>query len=174
MKELLNKISREQLYGMTGIQFMQFNSIFQLYALKTYNPEFLERAEKLLFMPDLFNYFLTGHSKTEFTIATTSQLYNPVKRAWEEKIFELLDVPISLMQDVLAPGTALGMLTQKVQKEIGVPEMPVVATASHDTGAAVAAVPGKGGDWVFISSGTWSIMGKETDEPIITERAYQL
>jgi len=173
MKELLNKISREQLYGMTGIQFMQFNSIFQLYALKTHNPEFLESAEKLLFMPDLFNYFLTGCAKTEFTIATTSQLYNPVKRDWEEKIFDLLDVPISLMQDVLPSGTHLGMVTPDIQKEIGVSEIPVVATASHDTGAAVAAVPGKGEDWAFISSGTWSIMGTETYEPIITEQAYQ-
>jgi rhamnulokinase len=174
MQKYLKKMPEKQIYQLTGVQFMQFNSIFQLYALKTQNPELLEQTQKLLFMPDLFNYFLTGHTKTEFTIATTSQLYDPVKQDWADDIFINLGVPKSIMQDVVPPGTKLGKVKKSIQKEAGISELPVIAVATHDTGAAVAAVPGRGKDWAFISSGTWSILGTESNVPIITEQAYKM
>jgi rhamnulokinase len=134
----------------------------------------LEEAQDLLFMPDLFHYFLTGEKKTEFTFATTSQLYNPRKRGWENELFEALGVPQSLMQDIIQPGVILGRLEKEVARQHGWRDVPVVAVASHDTGSAVASVPAQGEDWAFISSGTWSLMGIETKNPIIDDLALRL
>ncbi len=174
MEEFLEKIPPRQVYHLTGIQFLQFNSLFQLYALRTHNPEIITEAKNLLFMPDIFNYFLTGEMATEFSYATTSQLFNPSEDGWEGRLFEILDVPVSLMQDVKTAGKVLGPLKPSLLKQLGVSSMPVVLTATHDTASAVAVVPAKGKEWAFISSGTWSIMGIELDSPLISEQSYKL
>jgi len=167
-------VPRERVYELTGIQFMQFNTLFQLFAMKRDRSSLLEAARSLLFMPDLFNYLLTGETRTDFTFATTSQLFNPRTRAWEEELFAALGLPVALMQEIVEPGTKLGILDGGIRRETGAGPMPVIAVASHDTGSAVAAVPAEGDDWAYISSGTWSLMGIETDEPIISSRALDL
>jgi len=131
----------------------------------------LEIASALLLMPDLFSYLLCGETKSEFTIATTSQLYNPRKRAWEDELLLALGLSRDLMQDIVAPGTVLGPLRSDIARETGISNAPVIATASHDTAAAVAAVPAEGDDWAYISSGTWSLMGVESRLPIISDPA---
>ncbi len=124
-------------------------------------------------MPDLFNYFLTGVKRTEFTFATTSQLYNPSIDNWETTFFETLGIAKSIMQEIVAPSTVIGELTETHQKTTSLQPTPVVAGATHDTGAAVAAVPATDDDFVYISSGTWSLIGLENPRPIINEKTYQ-
>ena len=173
-EEFFKKVPETKVYQLTGIQFLRFNSLFQLYALKMEKSSILEAATDLLFMPDLFNYFLTGKKKTEFTFATTSQLYNPRKGDWEEELFKALEVPKTLMQEVVQPGTIIGELDPEISRTSGGDPVPVIAVASHDTGSAVAAVPAVGQDWAYISSGTWSLMGIETQIPIINDQAMTL
>jgi rhamnulokinase len=122
-------------------------------------------------MPDLFNYFLTGEKKSEFTFATTSGLYNPRSACWEDELFDALEIPRGIMQDIVSPGTVIAALGENIAREAGLDRLPVVAPATHDTGSAVAAVPALEDDWAFISSGTWSLMGLEVSEPILTEEA---
>ena len=174
MDEFFRLIPRERIYDLTGIQFLPFNSLFQLFAIKRDSPSVLADAHDLLFMPDLFHYFLTGEKITEFTFATTSQLYNPRKRSWENELFEALGLPQFLMQDIIQPGTILGRLEKEIARQHGWRDVPVVAVASHDTGSAVASIPAQGEDWAFISSGTWSLMGIETNNPIIDDLALKL
>jgi rhamnulokinase len=174
MEEFLKKISPKKIYELTGIQFLQFNSIFQLYAVKTQNPEIMDKASDLLFMPDIFNYFLTGKMSTEFSYATTSQLFNPIKNSWEESLFKVLEVPVSIMKEVETGGKKLGLIKKSTAKDVGIKPHSVVLTAAHDTASAVAAVPAQGNDWAFISSGTWSIMGVELNSPLITEESFKL
>ena len=174
MEEFSKMISRDRIYQLTGIQFMPLNSLFQLFALKRDKSSHLEAAKDLLFMPDIFNYLLTGEKKTEFTFATTSQLYNPRRGDWEEELFKALDVPRSLMQEIVQPGTIIGNLDKEISQSLGIDSLPVIAVASHDTGSAVAAVPATGQDWAYISSGTWSLMGIETRDPIINGRTLKL
>jgi rhamnulokinase len=174
MEEFFKLIPRERIYNLTGIQFLPFNSLFQLHAMKRDNPSVLEEARDLLFMPDLFHYLLTGEKKTEFTFATTSQLYNPRKKSWEGELFNALGVSKSLMQEIVQPGAFIGKLDKKIAQQLGWRDVPVVAVASHDTGSAVASVPAQGQDWAFISSGTWSLMGMEIENPIIDDMALRL
>jgi rhamnulokinase len=168
MERFFSKIPRERLYQLTGIQFIPFNTVFQLYSMVLNKNPQLKLASSLLFMPDLFNYFFTGIKKTEFTFATTSQLYNPRTGHWDDEIFEQLAVPMTLMQDVVPPGTIMGHLTGNVSVQTGLKTTPVVAVANHDTGSAVAAVPASSENFAYISSGTWSLMGIESGTPIIT------
>lgn len=173
MEEFLSKISRERLYQLTGIQLLPNNTVFQLYSMVRDKSPQLEIASDLLFMPDLFNYFLTGIKKSEFTIATTSQLYNPRIGYWESEIFEQLAVPKGIMQEIVQPGTIIGELTENISAQTGLKKIPVVAVASHDTGSAVAAIPTSGENFAYISSGTWSLMGIESQGPII-DKKYNL
>ena len=168
MEEFLTLVPREKIYNLTGIQFMPFNSLFQLYALALDRSPLLQVATDLLFMPDLFTYLLTGTKTTETTIASTSQLYNPRLKSWDEELFSALGISPSLMQKPVPPGTVVGNLHPAVCQETGLRDVPVVATAGHDTASAVAAVPASGGNWAYISSGTWSLMGIETPEPLIS------
>jgi len=174
MEEFFKKVPETKVYQLTGIQFLRFNSLFQLYAMKKEKSYILETAANLLFMPDLFNYLLTGKKKTEFTFATTSQLYNPRKGDWEEELFKALEVPMSLMQEIIPPRTIIGELDTEICRAYGGDPVLVVAAASHDTGSAVAAVPATGPDWAYISSGTWSLIGIETQKPIINDQAMEL
>ncbi len=173
MDRVFEVLPAEKVYALTGIQFMPFNSLFQLFAARRDQPALLDMAEDILFMPDIFNFLFTGERKTEFTYATTSQLFNPVTRKWEDELFEAIGVPKTLMQQIVEPGTAIGELDPVVCRDTGINAMPVLTTASHDTGSAVAAVPAEGDDWAYISSGTWSLMGVEVKKPILTEEALR-
>jgi rhamnulokinase len=150
---------------------MQLNTLFQLFAAAQQSPRVVEKASRLLFMPDIFNFLFTGEAKSEFTFATTSQLYNPRTKNWEPELFSALQVPISIMQEVVQPATKLGKLRPSLAQELSLGEIPVTAVASHDTGSAIAAIPAEGTDWAYISSGTWSLMGVEIPRPIITDEA---
>ncbi|MFP4060542.1 MAG: rhamnulokinase [Bacteroidales bacterium] len=174
MEEFFKLVPSEEVYNLTGIQFMQLNTIFQLFAMKYYNSPLLKIARDLLFMPDIFNYLFTGRKATDFTYATTSQLFNPVKMNWEEKLFKAMDLTMDMMQDVVSPGTVIGNLSKYIAQSTGANEIPFVAVASHDTGSAIAAIPAEGKNWAYISSGTWSLMGIESTRPIINEKSCNL
>jgi rhamnulokinase len=165
MAKFLKRVPRRRIYELTGIQFLGFNTLYQLYALGRAGSRLLKQADALLFMPDLLNYLLTGVKTTEFTIATTSQLYDPARRAWADELFDGLGVPARIMQEVVGPGSHVGKLRKDISSETGFSTGSVVTTASHDTAAAVAGVPAEGDDWAFISSGTWSLVGVETRQP---------
>ncbi|MCI0494756.1 rhamnulokinase [candidate division KSB1 bacterium] len=173
MEELFKIIPRDRVYELTGIQFMQLNTLFQLFSMKHARSPILDIASDLLFMPDIISYFLTGIKKTEFTIATTSQLYNPREKDWDDELFQALGISKNIMQEIVPPGRVLGNLLESIANETGLERIPVVATASHDTGAAVAAVPAEGKNWAYISSGTWSLVGVETAEPIINKQSLE-
>jgi rhamnulokinase len=164
MEKLFTVVPREEVFRQTGIQFMQLNTLYQLYAMKLSGSPALGTARKLLFMPDLFNYWLTGTAKSELTIASTSQFYNPREKRWATEMLEALGLPTRILPDIVEPGAKLG-------EHAGI---PVYATGCHDTASAVAAVPAEGNDWVYISSGTWSLMGVEADEPAIDDRTRAL
>ena len=167
MEQFFERMPRHQVYEKTGIQFLPFNTLFQLYALIREEPGLIEESGALLFMPDLFSYLLTGKKASEFTIASTSQLLNPRTRTWDAALLSALGAPPRLMQDIVSPGTSLGALSPSVIRETGLKETRVIATASHDTAAAIAAVPATGEGWAYISSGTWSLMGVELSSPLI-------
>jgi len=172
-EQFFQKIPRRRVYELTGIQVMAINSLFQLYAMARDGSPLLRVADALLMMPDLMSYLLTGEKKTEFTIATTSQLYNPTRQDWEHELFTALGISRGIMQEIVPPGSLLGRLRPTVSQETGLPPVPVIATASHDTASAVAAVPAEGTDWAYISSGTWSLVGVESERPIVTEQAEE-
>lgn len=173
MEEVFRKISREAMYELTGIQFLQFNTVFQLYAAVRDKLSALQIARDLLFIPDLFNFLLSGVKKSEFSFATTSQLHNPRTNTWSPEIFDSIGLSINLMQDIVSPGTVIGQLTDEMTGETGLPGVDVTAVASHDTGSAIAAIPAAGDDFVYISSGTWSLMGVESKKPVITPESLQ-
>jgi rhamnulokinase len=173
MEEFFRLMPREKVYERTGIQFLPFNSLFQLLAMVRQRSPLLDCARDLLFMPDLFTYFLSGEKANEFTIASTSQLLDMRSRTWSTEIMAALGVPMGILQRVAPPGTVMGKLIPSVAEDVGLPEVRVIATAGHDTAAAIAAVPAAGENWAYISSGTWSLMGVETPEPVITREALQ-
>ena len=167
------RMPAEKVYELTGIQFMPFNTLFQLFAMVRDKSPLKDIATDLLFMPDIFNYLLSGARKTEFSYATTSQLYNPIKREWESELFAALGLSKSIMQQTVPSGTVIGELSDEIVEETGIGKLKAVASTSHDTASAVAAVPAEGKDWAYISSGTWSLMGIEVPEPVITEEAWK-
>jgi rhamnulokinase len=166
-------IPKQKLYNLTGVQIMELNSLFQLYAMVKSDSFALKTAKDLLFLPDLFNYLLSGKKKSEYTIATTSQLLNCRSKTWDTKIFKALGVPKDIMQDIVQPGTILGDLTPAVQEETGLKSCAVTAVGCHDTASAIAAVPTEGDDWAYISSGTWSLVGVESGTPVITDESFR-
>ncbi len=169
MDEAFEVVPRKEIFEETGIQFMELNTLYQLFAQKKENPESLRAADSLLMMSDLFNYFLTGEMATEFSLATTSQLYDPVEKEWAKELYEEFGFPLEIMRDVVKPGTRIGRLTEEIAEDVALERIPVIAPATHDTASAVAAIPAKGDDWAFISSGTWSLMGKEIEDPVIND-----
>jgi rhamnulokinase len=174
MEEFTALINRQEIYSLTGTLFAPYNTLFQLYAAKKYHPELIQAASDLLFIPDLLAYFLTGSKKTEFSFATTSQLFNPTTNAWDKKLFDLLQIPIGIMQEVMEAGSVIGFLDDEVCAATGMNKIPVVAVATHDTNSAIVSIPGTGDSWAFISSGTWSLMGVESDAPNLTLQSYQM
>jgi rhamnulokinase len=173
MERLLNVIPKKRLYELTGIQITFVNSIFELYSLTREKSPQLNITKDLLFIPDIFNYFLTGQKKTEYTFATTSQLYNTRKGCWENEIFERIGISRSIMQEVVPHGTIIGTVIPSVCKETGLKKTPVIAVASHDTASAVAACPLESEIAAYISSGTWSLMGIESRKPIINSKTLK-
>jgi rhamnulokinase len=170
--EFSSVIPLDRIYRLTGIQFLQFNTLFQLHAEKRDKTSFIGIARDLLFIPDLLNYMFTGIKKTEFTFATTSQLFNPLTRKWEAELFKGLGISVDMMQDVIQPGTILGNPDKSVSAETGLKDIRVIAVASHDTASAIAAIPAEDDNFAYISSGTWSLMGIESHSPIITDEAF--
>jgi len=168
---------REQVFDATGIQFMQINSLYQWNAMHLSGSPALRAARTLFFMPDLFNYFLTGQRRAERTIASTSQFYDPRAKRWATGLLQTLGLNPDLLPPLIDPGTSLGPLLPYVSERTGLPlETPVFATAGHDTASAVAAAPTleTGGSWCYISSGTWSLMGVEREQPVIDSKAQEL
>ncbi len=166
-------IPLRKLYDMTGIQFMELNTIFQLLSLAKNRPHILERTDKLLFMPDLFGYMLTGKKTTEYSIATTSQLIDIKTKGWNSEIFEKLGIPQNIMCDIVKSGTVLGELSDAVCEECGLDKIKVVSVCGHDTQSAITAVPCPDKQFAFISSGTWSLFGTELNEPIVNDKAFE-
>jgi rhamnulokinase len=169
LEKTFEAISKREIFAETGLQFMQLNSLYQLHASKLERSPGLSAATRLLFMPDLLSYWLSGVAKNELTIASTSQFYNPAAKQWSSRIFNALGLPLRILGEIVQPGTRLGELRDDLQQRSGLERTPVFATASHDTAAAVAAVPAEGASWCYISSGTWSLMGVELDQPIIND-----
>ncbi|RXZ80610.1 rhamnulokinase [Paenibacillaceae bacterium] len=174
MERLFEQRPASDIFARTGIQFLQFNSIFQLYALKQAESPLLAQAEKFLMIPDLLRYFLTGEMYSEFSNATTTQLFNPLTKQWDEQLLNSIGVAPSLFSNVVQPGTKVGELRESLCEELGIAAIPVYAVAEHDTGSAVAAVPAVERSFAYLSCGTWSLMGTEVDQPVINELASEL
>lgn len=173
-EEAFRRVPRETIFRQTGIQFMRINSLFQLLALQRDRSPILEAAQHLLFMPDLFHFWFSGVKSNEYTDASTSQFLDPVTRTWAAQLWNDFQLPPGLLGTLIEPGTRLGVVRPSVAQEIGISEsVPVVVPATHDTAAAVAAVPARGDDWCYVSSGTWSLMGVETSRPVIDERSLR-
>ena len=168
------KVSKEKVYEKTGIQFMNFNSLFQIYAMRKAGNVALENADKVLFIPDALSYMLTGKAICEYTVASTSQILNPMTKDLDEELVESLGLKRSQFGEMTSPATIIGTLTKEVQKMTGLTAIPVIAVAGHDTASAVAAVPAKNEEFAYLSSGTWSLMGIETKEAIINDRSFDL
>lgn len=158
-------------YAETGIQFMAINTIYQL---ATEPPERLARASQILLIGDAFNYFCSGVARNEVSLASTTQLYNPQAKAWSNKLLDALKLRENLLAPLCPSGTRLGPLKHSLATETGLSQIEVIASCSHDTGAAVAAVPASGENWAYLSSGTWSLIGVEWPEPVINDQARTL
>jgi rhamnulokinase len=163
----------EELYGHTGIQIMQINTIFQLFSLVESRNPILKKARSLLFMPDLFNFLMTGKKLCEYTIASTSELLEARTKQWADAVFEKLNLPRAIMLEVVKPGTMVGQLLSEIGSETGLAGVEVIASGGHDTACAVGAVPAKSQNWAYISSGTWSLVGVELNSPILDERGLK-
>ena len=172
--EAFKTMPKEKLYGITGIQFMELNTLFQLISLKKYRPWMLERADKMLFMPDLFGYMLTGKMCAEYSIASTSQLIDLDKKTWSKEILDAFGIKDSVFAPLVQPGTVLGELSKEVCEECGVDPVPVISVCGHDTQSAITSVPCEDGDFAFLSSGTWSLFGTELDKPIVNETSMNI
>ncbi len=171
-EESAKYISKEDLYSVTGIQQMDINTVFQLWSMKKTSDPLLSIADKLLFTPDIINYFLTGVLANEYTIASTSQLLDARTSMWNKRIFESLSLPVDIMGKLVSPCTFLGKLSDNIKEEVGVTDsINVFAVGSHDTASAISAIPEDGEDWAFLSSGTWSLLGVLNKEPILTQEA---
>ena len=169
-KEVYQVIPEKDLYARTGIAKQVFNTIYQLAALKKESPEQLEQADTLLLSPDYYNFLLTGKRASEYTIASTGQLVNPETKDWDYELIRMLGFPEKIFTPLQKPGTILGNLSEEVQMEVGF-DCCVVMVPSHDTASAVLAVPSKSGDFAYISSGTWSLLGVELDHAICNEQS---
>lgn len=166
---LFKSVPRKTVYGRTGIQVMQINTLYQLYSMVKNGSPLLDLAESMLCMADLQNYFFTGEKAQEFTLATTTQMYDPNASDWATDMLQTLGLPTGILPDVVAPGSMVGNLRVPVAQACGVTSCPVIAPACHDTAAAVAAVPASGDDWLYLSSGTWSLLGAELSDPLIND-----
>jgi rhamnulokinase len=173
LEDVLGRVSKEEIYNATGIQFMPINTLYQLVAAQRRTPKLLAAAKYLLTIPDLFNYWLTGNATCEFTNATTTQMVDPVKRTWATNLMQRLELPANLPGPIVEPGSILGTLLPEITCHSSYAGATVIAPACHDTGSAVAAISARDGT-AFLSSGTWSLLGTELDYPVITPEALRL
>src|SRR5574344_503965 len=175
MEKFFDKaVDKQTVYAKTGIQFMNFNSLFQLYAMREAGNSAFANADKILFIPDALGYMLTGNAVCEYTVASTSQLLNPMTKDLDADLLASLGIARDRFGKMGMPGTVVGTLTPEVQRLTGLGAVPVVAVAGHDTASAVAAVPAANEHFAYLSSGTWSLMGIETPNAIINDRSYEL
>lgn len=174
VEESFKTVPKKEQYDITGIQFMELNTLFQLISLRRQRPELLDRADKMLFMPDLLAYFLTGKMCAEYSIASTSQLIDIKTRSWSERLLQAFDIPESLFAPLVQPGTVLGNLSDEICEECGVESVPVISVCGHDTQSAITAVPCEDGQFAFLSSGTWSLFGTELKNPIVNETTLDI
>jgi rhamnulokinase len=171
MEEAFRTLSAEAIYRRTGIQFLPFNTLYQLVATKRDAPRLLAGASALLMLPDLLHFWLSGRQVCEATNASTTQFMNPVTRAWATEVLDAFGIPARILPRIVAPGTVLGDVTDEVVEATGMVGTLVVAPGTHDTASAVAAAPADGGTWAYLSSGTWSLLGAELTKPLVTEDA---
>lgn len=174
MEQVFRELTPGEIFDRTGIQFLSFNTMYQLASLQRKKPYLLQEAERFLMIPDLLRYFLTGEMANEFTNATTTQLYNPHSASWDDHLLKSMKIPHGLFHPVVQPGTDIGGLRPAVTEELGLPSIPLYAVAEHDTASAVVAVPALERSFAYLSCGTWSLMGTEVDQPVIHERAREL
>jgi rhamnulokinase len=173
MEEAFRRVPKDEIYRYTGIQFMFFNTLFQLLSEVVHGASSLEVADKLLFIPDLLNFWLTGQKVNERTITSTSQMYDPVSGNWSRTLIKKMALPAHILGEIVSPGTVLGPLVPEVAEETGARTLKVIAPGCHDTASAVAAVPAEGDRHAYLSSGTWSLMGVESERPIINEKSFE-
>jgi rhamnulokinase len=173
VEEAFKRLSRERIFDLTGIQFMQLNTLYQLFSQVVQQSSALHIAETFLTTPDLLNYWLSGRKACEFTMATTTQCYDPRRCEWSQPLLQALGIPTHIFPEVVQPGTVLGIVLPEIAEETGCGQVPVIAPACHDTGSAVAAVPAEAQHFAWISSGTWSIMGAEASDPIVNVQSLK-
>ena len=173
IEKFAEKMSKDDIYIRTGIQFMDFNTVFQLFTIKKNSPEVIESADKILFIPDAISYMLCGKAVTEYTVASTSQMLNPKTGDLDEEILKTLGIQRSKFGPIVNPGEKIGTLTKQVQDFTGLGEVPVIAVAGHDTASAVIAVPTPDKDYAYLSCGTWSLLGIESSEAIINDKSKE-
>ena len=173
MDDVFRIVPREEIYRATGIQFMSINTLYQLFAARMQTPGILNAAQRLLTIPDLFNYWLTGEVVCEFTNATTMQMVDPRTRSWAMELIDRLQLPTRLFAPIVEPGSLLGTLRSELAGSSALAGTRVIAPACHDTGSAIAAISAREGT-AFLSSGTWSLLGTEVDAPVITDEALRL
>lgn len=174
MEDLFEVVPKDEVYLQTGIQFMQFNSLFQLFSMVKDQSSLLEITDKILFVPDALNYLFSGEAATEFTIASTSQLIVPGKKEWQSSLLKKAGIDESFLTEIVEPGTVIGKIKEDVAKETGSDPVPVVAVAGHDTASAIVSVPANDKNYAYISSGTWSLMGIESEVPLVSEKTLEM
>ena len=172
MPDFHKKITPKKIYSLTGISMQPFNSLYHLHAMKLNNDLALRSGKRLMFLPDLLNFMLSGEKKTEFSFATTSQLYNPFSAEWEEELLSAVGLSSSFMNEIVEPGQLIGQLKNDVCRQTGL-QANLASVCSHDTGSAIVAVPAEEKDWAYISSGTWSLMGLELEEPLVNDKTFE-
>lgn len=174
LDEAFKMVPSAEIYRQTGIQFMEFNSLFQLLSMKLRGMPILDKAKTLLFTPDLLRYFLTGEKSTEYTIASTSQMLNATNGGWALELLDKFGIPTDILTPIVDAGTVAGKLSEGVAGELGTGRIPVVAVAEHDTASAVVSVPALEGSYAYLSSGTWSLLGVEAPSPVINDATFKL
>jgi len=174
LEEASEIIPQKELYERTGIQFLEINTLFQLLSMKRKGMAVLDKADTLLFTPDLLRYFLTGEKSTEYTIASTSQMIDAQSRGWAVDLLERFGIPVNILTRMVDAGTMAGRLSEAVSAELGTARIPIVAVAEHDTASAVTSVPALGDRYAYLSSGTWSLLGVEIPSPVINDSAFRL
>lgn len=174
IEDFFKILPKKETYLFSGIQFMQFNTLFQLFASVQEKHSRLNVAESLLFTPDTLNYLFTGVKKNEYTIASTSQMLKPGKPEWELELFKAAGISLELVEEIVQPGIEIGKILPEIQEDTGSIEIPCVAVASHDTASAIASVPANGGNWAYLSSGTWSLLGIESAVPVVSEKTLEM
>jgi rhamnulokinase len=177
MDAAFTRVPKKEIFATTGLQFMEINTLYQLISMQLKDPALLAQADRFLMMPDFFHWLLCGSRVVEFTNATTTQFLNATERTWATDLLRKFEIPTNIFPQIVSPGTNLGILRDEVAQRTGLSRVPIVAPATHDTGAAVAAVPtantGKA-NWAYISSGTWSLIGVEVQQAVLTEKALSL